>query len=195
MRHRTAWLFCLCVIGLASCAHPYRVPRGTLERLTRKGEPIVLVFGSLSISAGAIARPTIRFVHQKNRSSPEFLLGSFTVSSGGRFYAVLKAPPELPYLDEFYAEVGNANDAFDKILYVRLHQGDAPLAMYVGEIRLSRAADREARNHRVAVDIDDGFQNAAQELKRLYPHFDATITKAAVLRKPEPKAAPPERLR
>src|SRR5580693_9653028 len=134
---RTAFIPCLCLIALAGCAHPNRVSRSTLQQLARKREAFLLVFGSVSTPAGQLARPEIRFVHQTNRSSPAYLLWSLVITTGDRFYAVLKTPPELSYLDEFYTEVGSADTGFDQIIYVHLPQSEVPRAMYVGEIRMS----------------------------------------------------------
>jgi hypothetical protein len=196
MSARIAFFLSLCAIGVtSSCAHPNRVSRGLLQKLTKRGKPFVLVFGSVSTPTGRLARPEIRFIRQVNRSAPEFMLWSLIVSSGDRFYAILKTPPELPYLDEFYAEVGSADTGFDKITYVRLHQGDGPQAMYVGEIGMSPAQNRVAQGQAIVVNIRDDFQNAAQELKRLYPRFEGTVAKAALLGKPVPMAAPPARVR
>ena len=91
--------------------------------------------------------PAIRFVHQANRTAPEYLLHEIAIPGDDRFYAILKAPAALPYLDEFEAAVGSADTGYDKITYVRLHRGDAPLAMYVGEIRVTprATAPRPAR--------------------------------------------------
>jgi hypothetical protein len=194
MHARTAIPLCLYLIALTSCAHPNRVSRGTLQRLTKSRDAFVLVFGSVSTPKGILDRPAIRFVHQANRSAPEYLLYSLVISSGDRFYAVLKVPSELPYLDEFYAEVGSADTGFDRIDYVRLRRGDAPLAMYVGEIRMSPAQTRTAQGQKIVVSINDDFNNAVQELKRLYPRFDGTIAKAALLRNPVPMPTPPRRV-
>jgi hypothetical protein len=194
MQARTALFLCLCLTAMTSCAHPNRISRSNLQRLTKNRDAFVLVFGSVLTPPGALARPAIRFVHQADRSAPEYLLWSLIISSGDRFYAVLKVPPELPYLDEFYAEVGSADTGFDRIDYVRLHRGDAPLAMYVGEIHMSPAQIRTVQGQKIVVSIDDDFKNAVQELKRLYPHFEGTITKAALLRNPVPMASPPARV-
>jgi len=195
MTLRIAAVSSLCFLLLASCARPNRVSRGTLQKLTTAGEPFVLVFGSLSTPDGALGNPVIRFVHQAGRSAPEYLLRARAISGGKRFYAVLHTPPELPFIDEFYAEVGSAETGFDKISYVRLNRGEAPLAMYVGEIRMTPARDRAAQGQTITVNIRDDFEDAARELKRLYPRFRGTITKTALLRNPAPPSAPPGRVR
>lgn len=181
-----------CLIALASCAHPDRVSRSTLQRLTARHEPVVLVFGSLSTPAGTLAHPVIRFIHKADKSSPEYLLWSLAVTRGDRFYAILNKPAQLPVLNEFIVEAGSAEIGFDKIMYNRLNPGDAPLAMYVGEIQVSPAQNRAVQGEKVAVDIRDEFPAAEQELKRLYPGFHGTVTKTALLRHPVPHA-PPER--
>lgn len=66
----------------------------------------------------------------------------------------------MPYLDQFYAEVGSAETGFDKIAFVRLYKGDGPVAMYFGEVLMQPAQVRNAQGQR-----------------RLYPHFDGKITK------------------
>jgi hypothetical protein len=188
-------LLCLCLTGAISCAHHNRVSGRALQGLTKNHEQFVLVFGSLSVSKGTLDHPAIHFLHQSNPSAPEYMLQSLTIESGDRFYAVLRKPRELQSLDEFTAEVGNAGTGFDKITYVRLSPSAAPLAMYVGEIRVSPADSRTAQGQKVVVKTNDDFENAVLELKRLYPHFDGTISKVALLRNLSPAAAPPERIR
>jgi hypothetical protein len=167
---------------VTSCAHPNRISGRGIRRLTKASEPFVLVFGSVSTPRGTLARPTIRFVHQADGTAPEYLLWSLVISSGDRFYAVLQVPPAIPYLDTFYAEVGSADTAFDKITFVRLREGDAPVAIYFGEIRLNPAQNRSAQGQRVVVNIRDDFQNAERQLRRLYPGFAGTVTRAGFLR-------------
>jgi hypothetical protein len=195
MNVRCSFVLCLGFMSLVSCAHPNRISRSTLQRLTRDHEPFVLVFGSVSTPTGQLAHPTIRFIHQTTRKDPEYLLWSLNIASGDRFFAVLKRPEQLPYLDEFYVEVGSDEVGFDKIMYVHLRQGDAPLAMYVGDIGMSPAQQRMAQGQKIVVNIHDQFQAAAQELKRLYPRYEGTVTKAAILRNPIPIQAAPERTR
>lgn len=183
------------MIAATSCAHPNRISARALRRLTKNGESFVLVFGSVSTPPGTLARPTIRFVHQADRSAPECLLWSLIVSSGDRFYAVLQAPHGMSYLDTFYAEIGSADTAFDRITFVRMAEGDAPLAMYFGEIQMRPAQIRSAQGQIVVVNIRDDFSNAQRELKRLYPGFEGTIARAGFLRSPAPASTPPERVR
>jgi hypothetical protein len=192
---RASLVLTLCLIVLASCAHPHRVSRRTLQRLTKQHQPFVLVFGSLSTPTGTLAHPAIRFVHQANRSAPEYVLWSLAISSGDRFYAVLQPPAKLFYLDEFYVEVGDANTGFDRIIYIRLQQSPTPQAMYVGEIRMSPAQNRSAQGQSIVVNLQDDFQNAEKELKRLYPHFQGSIVEAALLRNPVPMTIAPGRVR
>ena len=188
-------LLCFCLIILASCAHPHRVSRRALRQLTKRHQPFVLVFGSLSIPAGTLTHPAIRFVHQTDRSSPEHVLRSVEISSGDRFYAVLEPPAGLPYLDEFYVEVGDVSIGFDRILFIRLQKSGAPQAMYVGEIRMDPAQNRRAQGQSIVVNIRDDFQNADNELKQLYPRFEGSIVEAALLRNPVPMTIAPGRVR
>ena len=186
----------LSVLALSCCAHhPNRVSRGLLRQLSRKHQAYFLVFGSLSMPEHSAAHPSIRFVHQSNRTAPEYLLHEVTVSGNHRFYAILKKPAGLAELDEFEAAVGSPAVAWDKITYVRLHPGDDPLAFYVGEITVVPPASRNISGQTMTVTIRDDFQNAAQELKRLYPEFTGAITKAPLLRAPVPVPAPPARLK
>lgn len=175
-------LFLLSLIALTSCAHPNRISRGALRRLTNNGASLVLVFGSLSTSQGAIPQPTIRFVRQEKRTAPEYLLRSLTITNGERFYAVLSKPIAadytLPYLDEFYIEVGSPATGFDRIDYVRLRNTEEPQAMYVGEIEMIPAPQRTAQGQAITVRVRDDYANATQELKRLYPRFQGTAGKA-----------------
>jgi hypothetical protein len=189
MTRRT--VLALSILALGSCARPNRVSRGLLRQLARKHEPYVLVFGSLSMPVDSTAHPTIRFVHQFNRSAPEYVLQEVTVAGNHRFYAILNKPAALAVLDEFEASVGSANNAWDKITYVRLHPGDGPLAFYVGEITVTPPPARNVPGQTMTVAIRDDFQNAAQELRRLYPEFAGEITKAPLLRAPVPVPAPP----
>ena len=192
---RSALALSLCLVGLTSCAHPNRVSRGALQQLTRSGRQVVLVFGSVSTPPHALARPGIRFVHKADRTAPEYLLASLTISTGDRFYAILDKPTELTRLDEFYAEVGSTETGYDKITYVRLPKDDAALGMYVGEIRMQPAENRTTQGQKLIVNIQDDFKNAESELKRLYPRFHGRLEKAALLRHPVPTAAPPPRLK
>jgi hypothetical protein len=189
------FILAVALVTLISCAHPRRVSRRSVRRLAKEHKPFVLVFGSLSTTTPEVAHPVIRFVHQTTRSAPEYLLWSLTISSGDRFYAVLQAPPQLANLDEFYAEVGDGSSSFDRIDYVRLRKGEAPLAMYVGEIRVSPARNRSAQGEKIAVNVGDDFESAAKELKRLYPDFEGPVVKTPLLRNPGRQAAPPERVR
>lgn len=195
MVSRAPLVLSLCLIIVASCARPHRVSRRALQRLTKHHQPFVLVFGSLSTPTGTLSHPAIRFVHQANRSAPEYVLWSLAISSGDRFYAVLQPPPELRQLDEFYVEVGDANTGFDRIIFIRLQESATPQAMYVGEIRMSPAQNRTAQGQAVVVNIRNDFQNAEKELKQLYPRFEGAIVEAALLRNPVPMTISPGRIR
>jgi hypothetical protein len=188
-------LLVLGVFALASCAHPNRVSRGLIRQLTRRQQPYVLVFGSLSMPVNYTARPSIRFVHQSNRAAPEYLLHEVTTADNHRFYAVLNKPAALAALDEFEAAVGSRDTAWDKITYVRLHPSDGPVAFYLGEITVTPPPARNVPGQTMIVAIRDDFQNAARELKHLYPEFTGAISEAPLLRAPVPIAAPPPRLK
>jgi hypothetical protein len=121
--------FCLtglCILAMTSCVHRNRVSKGALDRLSKNNEKFVLVFGSLSTPKGVLMRPTIRFVHHTDHPAPDDVLCSLAIASGDRFYAVLKNPQGMSYVDTFDAEVGSADTAFDKITFSRLREGDAP---------------------------------------------------------------------
>ena len=185
----------LSILALASCAHHDRVSRRLLRHLARRQAPYVLVFGSLSMPEESKEHPAIRFVHQFNRTAPEYLLQEVPVAGDHRFYAILHKPAALPVLDEFEAAVGSANTAWDKITYVRLHPGDGPLAFYVGEITVTPPPARNVPGQTMTVAIRDDFQDAAQDLRRLYPEFPGAIVKAPLLRAPVPIPAPPPRIK
>jgi hypothetical protein len=192
---RNICILSLCVMAMSSCAHRTRVSQRELQRLSMNREPFVLVFGSVSTPGTELARPVIRFIYQPDQSSPEILLRSLAVPSGGRFYTVLRTPPGLPYLDTFYAEVGSSNSGFDRIGWVRLQPEDEPLAMYTGEILVSPARDRTAQGQKIAVQIRDDFHNAERNLKRLYPGFRGAITKLPFPGNPASVSGPAERVR
>ena len=179
---------------LCSCGHPYRVSRGAVNQLLKKQAPFVLVFGSLSMQKEAPTPPTIRFIHQATRTAPQYLLYGLTISSGDRFYAILKAPQALARLDEFYSEVGEGTAAYDRIAYVKIPR-DEPQALYVGEIRVTPAESRTAQGLPLTVNIRDDFDNASRELHRLYPRFAGSVTKMPLLRAPVPMPAPPPRVK
>ena len=191
--------FCLagfCILGMTSCVHRNRVSKGALERLAKNNEKFVLVFGSLSTPKCVLTRPTIRFVHHTDHSAPEDLLCSLVIASGDRFYAVLKNPQGMSYVDTFDAEVGSAETAFDKITFSRLRERDAPLAMYFGEMEVRPARERVAQGQTVVVTTRDDFANAQAELKRLYPQLTATVRRAGFLRDPSaPQSPTPQRAR
>lgn len=175
----------LVAVLLAACAHPNRASRGAVRRLTKAGTPFVLVFGSMATPTGRPAKPTIRFVYQTSRTAPEYLLASLTLPDDRRFHAILRAPkdaePAVPYLDHLYIEVGSETTGFDRILYVHLQKPEGPVAMYVGEMRMEPARNRNAQGEKVSVSVVDDFTNAARELKRLYPEFNGTVDNEARL--------------
>jgi hypothetical protein len=189
------FILAVAFLALISCAHPRRVSRRSVRRLAKEHKPFVLVFGSLATTTADAAHPAIRFVHQANRAAAEDLLWQLTISSGDRFYAILQPPPDLAFLDEFYAEVGDKDANFDRIDYIRLHPGDPPVAMYMGEIRVTPAQNRAAQGEKLTVDVRNDFQNAARELKRLYPEFDGMVTEAPLLRHPKRQAESLQRVK
>ena len=97
------------------------------------------------------------------------------MKTGERFYAVLNAPAPAEYLDAVYVEVGSEAAGFDRIIYANLREGQEPLALYVGEIEVSPASDRNARGQKVVVETRDDFQSAQRELRRLYLRFDGEV--------------------
>lgn len=185
----------LCLIALTGCVHQNRISRKDVQHLTTSGEQFVLVFGSISTPKGTLEHPAIHFLHQTSMTAPQYLLRSLTITSGDRFYAVLRKPEGLANLDEFVVEVGTPEIGFDRITFVRLQETAAPSAMYVGEIRMSPADSRTAQGQKVVVTTRDDFPNATQELKRLYPDFKGNIAKVALLRNLSPPTAPLERIR
>ena len=177
---RAAYLTISCLLVFTSCVHPNRVSRRAVRQLQPGG---VLVFGSLATPAGRPAQPTIRFVYQ-----PE-LLASLTLSNDRRFHAILRPPAGVAYLDHLYIEVGSAATGFDRILYVHISKQAVPVAMYVGELRIAPAQNRNAQGEKVIVSVVDHFADATKELKRLYPQFEGTLDDEA--RRPvTPSAAP-----
>ena len=170
------------LFATVSCVHLNRVSGGALERLTRNGDQFVLVFGSLSTPGRTLDRPAIRFLHSETSGSPDALLWLTTISTGQRFYAILHAPGAAKYLDAFYVEVGSEMSGFDRIISARMREGQEPLAMYVGEIEVRPAPDRNAQGQKVVVEARDDFQNAERELRRLYPRFDGAILKMLPVR-------------
>jgi hypothetical protein len=176
----------LILLTTVSCAHPLRVSGGALDRLKRNGDHFVLVFGSLSTPKGQLDRPAIRFLHPDDSGKVDALLWSTTIATGERFYAVLRAPAPAQYLDAVYVEVGSETPGFDRIIYAHLREGQEPLAMYVGEIGVRPAANRSAQGERVVVETRDEFQNAQQELRRLYPRFDGPVLRMAPSRSARP---------
>ncbi len=94
-------------------------------------------------------------------------------------WSTLRAPAPAEYLDAVYVEAGSEMSGFDRIIYAHLREGEEPLAMYVGEIEVRPAADRRPQGQKVVVETRDDFQNAQQELRRLYPRFDGPVLRMA----------------
>jgi len=124
------------------------------------------VFGSVATPTGRPSQPTIRFIYQTE------LLAALTLSNDRRFHAILRPPIGVAHLDHLYIEVGSETTGFDRILYVHIPKQDAPVAMYVGEIRI-------AQGEKVTVQVVDNFAEATRELKRLYPEFEGTFDNEA----------------
>jgi hypothetical protein len=160
------------LLVLTSCAHPNRASRKAVRQLRPGG---VLVFGSLTTPTGRPAKPTIRFVYQTDRSHPVYLLASLMLPDNRRFHAILRSPESAPYLDHLYIEVGSEETGFDRILYVHLSKREAPIAMYVGELRIAPAQNRNAQGEKVTLSVVDNFADATKELKRIYPQFEGTF--------------------
>ena len=131
------------------------------------------MFGSVATPTGRPAQPTIRFIYQTE------LLAALTLSSDRRFHAILRPPNGAAYLDHLYIEVGSETTGFDRILYVHIPKQTAPVAMYLGEIRIAPARNRNAQGEKVAVQVIDNFADATTELKRLYPQFEGTFDNEA----------------
>jgi len=154
----------------------------------------VLVFGSMLPAQGVTEKPIIRFIHQLNRSAPNYVLHEMKVTKGDRFYAILKPPAELKRVDQFETEVSWAQ-GYDKINFVRVSPQSASIAMYLGEIQMTLSARPDASGRgAVTATVRDDFQSAAKELHRLYPGFEGEVTKVPMLRSPVPAAAPPARV-
>ena len=174
---------------LTACAPRYRVSRGSLGLLLKKGEPFVLVFGSLSRSSDVEGVPTIRFSHPATKSQLEKL----EIPRGGKFSAVLRAPDPSRPLDEFYVEVGSANAGFDRIVFTRVSHGERPQALYLGEIAMSAAIGRDIRSHMLRVTVHDQLETATRDLRREYPRFSGPVGKAIAVRSTGATSPAPER--
>lgn len=164
---------------LAACAHPNRASRGAVARLQKRGAPFVLVFGSVATPTGRPVNPMIRFVYQTDRAHPEFLLAALTLPDDRRFHAILRPPSGAEYLDHLYIEVGSEATGFDRILYVHLAKQKEPIGMYVGELQIAPAQNRNLQGEKVTVNVVNRFDDATKELKRLYPRFDGTLDNEA----------------
>ena len=185
-------MFCL---GFAvSCAHPNRVSRATVNRLTKSHEGFVLVYGSLLPAQGASHKPVLRFVHQVNKSAPNYILHQMTVTKTDRFYAILKPPVELKRVDQFETEV-SWGQGYDKINFVRVAEQRGGTAIYLGEIQMMPAERRDAPGRGIAVTVRDDFDAVTREFRQLYPGFDGKIIKGPMGRSQQPAADPPKRVK
>jgi hypothetical protein len=177
--NRRAGLALTAALLITACAHPNRASQRAVRQLTSRGAPFVLVFGSLTTPTGRPAKPTIRFVYQTDRAHPQYLLAALTLSNDRRFHAILRPPNGAAYLDHLDIEVGSETTGFDRILYVHLPKQGVPVAMYIGELRIAPAQNRNAQGEKVVVSVVDNFGDATKELKRLYPHFEGTFDNEA----------------
>src|SRR5579885_2765462 len=178
------------VLVITACSHANRASQRAVRRLTSRGAPFVLAFGSLATPTGRPGKPTVRFVYQADRSKPEYLLAALTLPNDRRFHAILRPPNGVAYLDHLYIEVGSDATGFDRILYVHLRKQEVPIAMYVGELRTAPAQNRNLQGEKVTVSVLDNFAEATKELKRLYPQFQGMLDNEA--RRPvTPSAARP----
>jgi len=113
------------------------------------------------------------------------VLSDIQITSGDRFYAVLRAPGPGTWLDHFDAEVRWADATYEKVTYLKLAERKKPIAVYIGEIDISAAFTRVR-----SVTVRDDFETAARELKRLYPKFTGEVQRSPLLRRPPPAPAP-----
>lgn len=186
---RTAALVCICLLSACTATHPRRISRKQLNQLTKRGDHEVTKLGK---AAGA----AIRFTHGERSS--ESVLQEIPISSGDRFYAVLRAPALAPYLDHFDTEVRWMDPDYDKVTHIRLAGRPNAFAMYVGEIEIqvAQAAGpaRTSPKQILSVKVSDDFDHAAQELQRLYPKFGGELVRSPALRSLQPlPSAPPRR--
>lgn len=192
LRRAAAMLLSLCFLG--ACTHPHRVARRQLTGLAKRGDRFVLVFGSVktldgasaAIIKGASDRASIRFIHKD--ASAESILREIGITSGDRFYALLKAPATAKYLDHFDAEVRWANRAYDKVTHIKLREAQGGSAMYIGEIEMRVSAagpsedpKRPTPKQMVWITVQDDFGGASGELRRLYPSFGGRVLRSPLL--------------
>jgi hypothetical protein len=183
-------MFCLGFV--VSCAHPNRVSRATVSRLTKSHEEFVLVYGSLLPAQGASHKPVLRFVHHVNKAAPHYILHQMTVTKTDRFYAILKPPVELQRVDQFETEV-SWGQGFDKINFVRVASQRGGTAIYLGEIQMRLAERRDAPGRGIAVAVQDDFDAVTKEFRQRYPGFDGKVVKGPMGRSSLPAAETPKR--
>lgn len=179
----------LCLGFAVSCAHPNRVSRSIVNRLTKSQQEFVLVYGSLLPAQGAIHKPVLRFVHHVNKTAPHYILHQMTVTKTDRFYAILKPPVELKRVDQFETEV-SWGPGYDKINFVRVPQQNGGIAIYLGEIQMTLAERRDAPGKGIAVTVSDDFDAVTKEFRQRYPGFDGKIIKGPMGRSLLPSADP-----
>lgn len=150
----------------------------------------MLVFGSVQAREGTRdltgqrqgAGTAIRFLWKEAPGTPGQVLSEVPLRSRDRFYAVLTPLDPARRVEHLEAQVRWFDPAYDSFLYLRLPKGDAPLAIYVGEVELTVAAADEGRRSRqriLSVRVRDEFQAARPELARLYPRFGGEVLNRA----------------
>jgi hypothetical protein len=200
---RITAVVCLCILSACAGAGSRRISRRQLNQLAKRGDAFVMVFGSVKTregdrdvtKLGKTAGAAIRFTHGERSS--ESVLQEIPISSGDRFYAVLKPPERAAYLDHFEAEVRWMNPAYDKLTYIRLPGHSNAFAMYMGEIEIQVArppgGTRTSPKQILNVKVGDEFDRAAQELKRLYPKFTGELVRSPALHSLHPLSSAPPR--
>ncbi len=195
-----ATLAVLFLLSACTAAHARRVSARQLNKLAGSQEKFVLVFGSVKTleggrditRRGAKAGAAIRFIY----NDPSSVLQDVPISSGDRFYALLRPPAAATYLDQFDAEVRWVDPVYDKVTHTRL-KDDPAFAMYIGEIELNvldPAGDaiRTSRKQLFTVTVRDDFETANREIKGLYPKFHGEVIRSPQMRtRPGP---PPTRI-
>jgi hypothetical protein len=181
-----------CVGFVVSCAHPNRVSRANVNRLTKSHKEFVLVYGSLLPAQGASHKPVLRFVHQANKTAPNYILHEMMVTKTDRFYALLKPPAELKRIDQFETEV-SWGQGYDKINFVRVEQQTGGTAIYLGEIQMTLAEARNAPGRGLVVTVGDNFDAVTMEFRQRYPEFDGKIIKGLMGRSSLRLVDPPKR--
>ena len=181
----------LLLLGLGCAArHPHRIGARQVQQLAKKGDPFLLVFGSVQAREGDHdvtaqrhgAGTAIRFLWKEPPGAVGQVLREVAIRNRDRFYAVLAAPAPLRRADHFEAQVRWFDPAYDAILYLKLPQSDAPMAVYMGEVELTVAGAEERRTaprRILSVRVRDDFPAARRELAKLYPRFRGEVVSRA----------------